>query len=102
MNISRSEGVVRVRGKGRKERVIPLSPLALEAIDAYHAQASVDAASDSSTRGAQDPAAVFRNRRGGRLTTRTIARIVAKSRTAERRRDSPSYLATFLCHASVG
>ena len=77
-DISRSEGVVRVRGKGRKERVIPLSPLALEAIDAYHAQAPIDAASDSSARGAQDTAAVFRNRRGGRLTTRTIARIVAK------------------------
>ncbi len=77
-DISRSEGVVRVRGKGRKERVIPLSPLALDAIDAYHAQAPVAAASESNARGAQDPAPVFRNRRGGRLTTRTVARIVAK------------------------
>ena len=77
-DISRSEGVVRVRGKGGKERVIPLSPLALEAIDAYHAQASVTAASYSSDRGAPGGSPVFRNRRGGRLTTRTIARIVAK------------------------
>ncbi|MCC6966910.1 MAG: tyrosine recombinase XerC [Nitrospira sp.] len=77
-DISRSEGVVRVRGKGRKERVIPLSPLALEAIDAYHAQAPVAVASGSNPRAAQDIEAVFRNRRGGRLTTRTVARIVAK------------------------
>lgn len=79
-DISRSEGVVLVRGKGRKERVIPLSNLALEAIDAYHAQAQAPAAaaSASSALGAQGAVAVFRNRRGGRLTTRTIARIVAK------------------------
>ena len=75
-DISRSEGVVHVRGKGRKERVIPLSSLALEAIDAYHAQAPV--APVSSSRRSPDVVAVFRNRRGGRLTTRTIARIVAK------------------------
>ena len=77
-DISRSEGVVRVRGKGRKERVIPLSPLALEAIDAYHAQAPIAAVAGSNAGGAMDSAAVFRNRRGGRLTTRTVARIVAK------------------------
>ncbi len=75
-DISRSEGVVHVRGKGRKERVIPLSSLALEAIDAYHAHAPV--APVSSSRRSPDVVAVFRNRRGGRLTTRTIARIVAK------------------------
>ena len=75
-DISRSEGVVHVRGKGRKERVIPLSSLALEAIDAYHAHAPVVPV--SSSRRSPDVVAVFRNRRGGRLTTRTIARIVAK------------------------
>ena len=77
-DIRRSDGVVLVRGKGQKERLIPLSPLALEAIDAYHAQAPVAPVSGARAGGAQDPAPVFRNRRGGRLTTRTIARIVAK------------------------
>lgn len=77
-DISRSEGVVRVRGKGRKERVIPLSPLALEAIDAYHAQAPRVAVSGSAGCRSQESGAVFRNRRGTRLTTRTVARIVAK------------------------
>jgi integrase/recombinase XerC len=75
-DISWSEGVVRVRGKGRKERMIPLSSLALEAIDAYHAQAP--AVAGPSSRRSPDELAVFRNGRGGRLTTRTIARIVNK------------------------
>lgn len=75
-DISRSEGLVRVRGKGRKERVIPLGSIALEAIDAYHAQISMVAGPSSGR--SSDPVAVFRNRRGGRLTTRTVARIVAK------------------------
>jgi integrase/recombinase XerC len=37
-DISSERRLVRVRGKGRKERVIPLAGIALEAIDAYHAQ----------------------------------------------------------------
>jgi integrase/recombinase XerC len=73
-DINRSEGVVRVRGKGQKERIIPLGSMALDAIAAYHAQAP-DGTRPSSRR---SEAAVFRNSRGGRLTTRTIARIVAK------------------------
>ncbi|MBS0169199.1 MAG: tyrosine recombinase XerC [Nitrospira sp.] len=75
-DLSRSEGVVRVRGKGQKERVIPISQLALDAIDAYHAQ--VGTVLGTSARRPSDAGAVFRNHRGGRLTTRTVARIVAK------------------------
>ena len=75
-DLSRSEGVVRVRGKGRKERVIPISQLALDAIEAYHAQVGV--APGVSARRPSDAGAVFRNHRGGRLTTRTVARIVEK------------------------
>ena len=75
-DISRNEGIVLVRGKGRKERVIPLGSVALEAIDAYHAQASTRSGPSSGQSSATVP--VFRNSRGGRLTTRTIARIVAK------------------------
>ncbi len=74
-DISRSEGLVRVRGKGRKERVIPIGSMALEAIDTYHAQIQTVPGPSS---GRSDAVAVFRNSRGGRLTTRTIARIVAK------------------------
>ena len=75
-DINRSEGVVRVRGQGRKERMIALGIVAGEAIDAYHAQASIPTRQSSGP--SSDAVAVFRNSRGGRLTTRTIARIVAK------------------------
>lgn len=75
-DVSPSEGVVRVRGKGRKERVIPISQLALDAIDAYHVQAGV--VPGTSARRPTDAGAVFRNHRGGRLTTRSVARIVAR------------------------
>ena len=63
--------------RDKKERII-LSAAAspFEAIEAYHAQ--VGAASPASLRRASDAGAVFRNRRGGRLTTRTVARIQAK------------------------
>jgi integrase/recombinase XerC len=71
-DINRSEEVVRVRGKGQKERIIPVGSVALDAIDAYHAQLPDE-------RFPRRPeAALFRNSRGGRLTARTIGRIVGK------------------------
>ena len=75
-DIAEARGLVRVRGKGRKERIIPLGSIALDAIAAYHAQATTVAG--LSSRRSSEAAAVFRNSRGGRLTSRTIARIVAK------------------------
>jgi integrase/recombinase XerC len=75
-DISRSDGLVRVRGKGGKERVVPLGSVALDAIDAYHADVLRPAGPLSSRSSAG--VAVFRNHHGGRLTTRTVARIVAK------------------------
>ena len=62
-------GLVRVLGKGRKERVVPVGRPALRALAAYRA----------ATAGAGWPAArgpVFRNARGGRLTARSVARLV--------------------------
>ena len=58
---------VRVLGKGRKERIVPLGEIALDSLRAWR-QAL---AADGLTR-----AAVFVNRRGGRLTSRSVARIV--------------------------
>jgi site-specific recombinase XerD len=55
---------VRVLGKGDKERVVPVGETALEALAAYLAMRG-------RARGA-----LFRNARGGRLTTRSALRIV--------------------------
>ena len=64
-------GGVRVLGKGRKERIVPLGRKAVDALRAY-----LGARED--TRGA-----LFRNARGGRLTVRSLHRIVrARARAA--------------------
>jgi integrase/recombinase XerC len=75
-NIAPSEGLVRLQGKGRRERIVPIGAVALDAIRAYHARRRL---SRNSARGASDAGrAVFTNRSGRRLTSRSVARIVAK------------------------
>jgi integrase/recombinase XerC len=65
------EGSVRVLGKGRKERIVPLGGKAVAALHEYLGVRE-------SSRGA-----LFRNARGGRLTVRSLHRIVrARARTA--------------------
>ncbi len=71
-DVSWAEGVVRLRGKGNKERIVPIGSVAIEAIKDYLAALSRDTA-----RGARQPEPVFLNNRGGRLTARSVARIVA-------------------------
>ena len=66
-----SEGLVHLRGKGRKERIVPIGSMALNAIHSYRASLKLSAISH------QPSAPVFLNLRGGRLTTRSVARIVA-------------------------
>lgn len=66
-----SEGLVHLRGKGRKERIVPIGSVALKAIHSYRASLKLPAISH------QPSAPVFLNLRGGRLTTRSVARIVA-------------------------
>lgn len=82
------ERLVRVRGKGKKERVVPFGRLAEERLQAYLRARGVLAGDRPGER------AVFLNRRGGRLTARSVERIVAKyiGRTAVRRKISPHSL----------
>jgi integrase/recombinase XerC len=63
-------GVARVRGKGRKERLAPLGSHAVEALKAYLS----DPERPRPSVAAGD--AVFLNQRGGRLTTRSLGRLV--------------------------
>jgi integrase/recombinase XerC len=72
-----SEGLVHLRGKGRKERIVPIGNVALRAIEAYLGQPPLTDSQRLTTKTTGVPFPVFRNRRGGRLTTRSVARIVA-------------------------
>jgi integrase/recombinase XerC len=71
-----SEGLVHLRGKGRKERIVPIGAVALQVIQAYLNQRPLIDSRDLTKK--HISSAVFRNSRGGRLTTRSVARIVAR------------------------
>lgn len=84
------EGAVRVLGKGRKERIVPVGRKAVEALRAYLGR-----------EGERERGPVFINGRGGRLTVRSVHRIVrARARAAGlHRRVSPHTLRhTFATH----
>jgi len=79
------EGLLRVLGKGRKERIVPFGQKARETLQDYlRARHELVAARDRSRKaksGIRKPAAsaaeaVFLNARGGRLTTRSVGNIV--------------------------
>lgn len=74
-NVDRSGQMLRVLGKGRKERVIPYGSKAQEALEAYWPLRDQILANP---RVKSDPEAVFVNRRGGRLTDRAVRYIVKK------------------------
>lgn len=70
------EGLVRLRGKGRKERIVPIGDVAVEAIKEYHG--ALPRHPSSVIRHAEHGQPVFRNHRGRRLTARSVARFVAR------------------------
>ena len=63
--------VVRIRGKGGKERIVPIGRTALAALEAWR-----DRRKELCRGRLHDPDAVFLNRLGGRLTARSVARMV--------------------------
>ena len=76
-DVEGSQSTVKVRkGKGGKERIVPLGGAAMKALDGYLEQR---ARLRHPRTGHQDPRALFLNVRGGRLTTRSVARLVNKS-----------------------
>lgn len=66
-----ASGVARVRGKGRKERLVGIGSRARAALEAY--------LSDPERPTPKDERAVFLNARGGRLTTRALGLILDKA-----------------------
>jgi integrase/recombinase XerC len=91
-----SSGMVRVTGKGGKERIVPVGSRAIEALQTYIQQRF----GNSSAEGA-----LFLNSRGGRINRRTVARIVDAHvmRIASFKRISPHTLRhTFATHMLEG
>ena len=72
-DIEEANGVILVRGKGKKQRYVPLEGAAAEALAAYReARQKVLNATRKTTR------RLFINQRGGPLTTRSVGRIVKR------------------------
>lgn len=66
-------GLLRVRGKGSKERIVPVGTFAARSLDAYLVR------SRPSLVGAKAERALFLNRRGGRLSRQSIWEIIQRS-----------------------
>lgn len=68
-DINTKEGLVKVRGKGKKERILPIGSKAIDAIKTYAVEKMLLKKKDR---------AMFLNRRGDRLSDRGVRRIVVK------------------------
>jgi integrase/recombinase XerC len=72
-DIEEANGLILIRGKGKKQRYVPLEGAAAEALTIYReARQRVLNAANKNTR------RLFINKRGGPLTTRSVGRIVKK------------------------
>lgn len=80
-DMDRKEKMLRVRGKGNKERIVPYGGKAQEALEAYwpvREQLLLQAGPGRRRRGPAHSEAIFLNYAGRRLTQRSIGRIVKK------------------------
>lgn len=68
-DVNTREGLVKVRGKGKKERILPIGSKAVDAIKSYLVEKILLKIKDR---------AMFLNRRGTRLSDRGVRRIVVK------------------------
>lgn len=66
-------GLLRVRGKGSKERIVPIGTFAARSLDAYLVR------SRPSLLGLRGERALFLNKRGGRLSRQSIWEIIQRS-----------------------
>ena len=87
-DVNFSERLIRVKGKGRKERLVPFGSAALNILLLYHRRRRLI------NKGRVDARALFLNRTGTRLTSRSVQRMVDKyiKKTAIERKISPHSL----------
>ena len=69
-----TEGVLRVRGKGRKDRLTPIGSQAIKALQRYFEMRAID----SKSQGAGNASRVFLNKHGEPLSTRSVRRKLDK------------------------
>ncbi|VEN73102.1 Tyrosine recombinase XerC [Candidatus Desulfarcum epimagneticum] len=77
MNVSDADfdqGLVRVAGKGGKDRIVPIGKRALSSLSAY-----LEKRAEKAGAGASHGDPLFVNRRMGRLSTRSVARILKQT-----------------------
>jgi tyrosine recombinase XerC len=87
-DINFEERLIRVRGKGKKERLVPFGKIAEESLTLYiQARSQIH-------KGEIDDSALFLNYRGARITSRSVERVVDKyiHVSAMRRKISPHSL----------
>ncbi|MBN2429925.1 MAG: tyrosine recombinase XerC [Acidobacteria bacterium] len=104
-DINLGEGIARIRGKGRKERLVPFGRTAREMLERYYPvrQRLLFKARDDR----RDSQAVFLNLQGGRLSARSVGRIIERyiARVSVRLKISPHSLrhsfATHLMNAGA-
>jgi len=78
VDMDQKDRVVRVIGKGRKERVVPYGVKAAEALSLYWPEREKLLRENSRQAGGSDPDAIFLNYMGRRLRQRSVGRIVKK------------------------
>ena len=76
-NLDFDTEMVRVRGKGNRERMIPVGKPAIEALREYFIQRDVQLKTRLQQGKKFDGEAVFLNSRGSRITTRSVERLIA-------------------------
>jgi integrase/recombinase XerC len=77
-NLDFDSEMVRVRGKGNRERLIPIGHPAIKALSEYFIQRDVQLKIRMQQGKKFDGEAVFLNSRGSRITTRSVERLIAE------------------------
>jgi integrase/recombinase XerC len=78
VDMDQKDRVVRVTGKGRKERIVPYGAKAAEALSLYWPEREKLLRANSRQPSGTNPNAIFLNYTGRRLTQRSVGRVVKK------------------------